>query len=217
MKEGKIYKTGQIPISTFDKVFTDYAQRKESYIYIAFSSGLSGTYQTSLLAKSKVVEEYPEFDLDIYDSKCASIGFGLVVYKAACMAKEGKAKSEILEAIDFYARHMEHIFTVDNLEYLWRGGRVSRTAAFIGTLLNIKPILDVEDGKLIPVEKVRGRKAVFKRMLEIMDERGANSDLKNQTIAINHGNDLEGAMTLQAMVEEKYGCSKFIINTVGEL
>lgn len=213
MRNGKIYKTAQAPPNFFKEKFIEYAKEGVSCIYIAFSSELSGTYQSSLMAREEVLEEYSDFDLEIVDTKCASLGFGLVVYKVAQMAKEGKTKEEILQAVKFYSEHMEHIFTVDDLEYLYRGGRVSRTAAFVGGLLNIKPILDVEDGKLIPIEKVRGRKRVLKRMIEIMEERGVN--LSNQIIGINHGDDIEGAMKLKGMIEEKFGCKEFLIHTIG--
>jgi len=213
MRQGQVYKTAQIPPSYFKAKFSEYAERNESCIYIAFSSGLSGTYQSSVMAKDEVLEDYPSFDLDIIDTKCASVGFGLVVHKAAQMAKEGKSKEEILNAIRFYAGHMEHIFTVDDLEYLYRGGRVSKTAAVVGSLLNIKPILDVEDGKLVPIEKIRGRSKVMKRMIEIMEERGKG--LTNQVIGINHGDDMEAAIKLKSMIEEKFGCSEFILNTIG--
>ncbi len=162
MREGKVYKTSQPLLSRFKERFTEYASKKTTCIYVAFSSGLSGTYQSSVIIRNEVLEEYPEFDCEIIDSKCASVGFGLVVLNAAQLAKVGKSKEAILAAIDFYAKHMEHIFTVDDLEYLFRGGRVSRTAAIIGGLLNIKPILDVEDGKLTPIGKVRGRKKSLK-------------------------------------------------------
>ncbi len=157
-------------------------------------------------------------DIDIVDSRSASVGFGLLVHKAGKMAKEGRSKEEILNMLDFYVKHIEHIFTVDNIEYLFRGGgRVSRTQAFVGGLLNIKPILDIpEDGTLQPREKVRGRSKVMKRMIEIMGERGGEADLKNQTIGINHGgDDIEGAMKLKEMIEERYGCTDFVINIIG--
>ncbi len=201
MRKGKVPKTAQVSPTMFKETFEKHAKNNDSCIYIAFSSGLSGTYQTSQIVKNEILEEYPDFNLHIIDSKCASVGFGLVVYKAAQMAKEGKSQEEIITTTKFYAEHMEHIFTVDDLEYLYRGGRVSRTAAFVGELLKIKPILDVEDGYLIPIEKIRGRKKVLKRMVEIMKERGV--DLKNQTIGINHGDDLKGAMKLKEMIEKE--------------
>src|SRR5699024_10750411 len=218
MRNGKVYKTAQIPLYTFQEKFAQIAKNKKSTVYIAFSSGLSGTYQTAVLAKNSLIEEYPnlESDLNIVDSRSASVGFGLLVYKAAQMAKEGRNKEEILKVLDFYVDHIEHIFTVDNLEYLFRGGRVTRAQAVVGGLLHIKPILDIpEDGTLRPIEKVRGRKKVLKRMIDIMEERGGNADLKNQTIGINHGDDIEGAMELKEMIEEKYGCTDFVVNIIG--
>ncbi|HBT17879.1 MAG TPA: DegV family protein [Firmicutes bacterium] len=216
MRKGAVYKTAQIPPHMFQQRFEEIAKKKESTIYIAFSSGLSGTYQTAILTRDTLKDTYPDLDLEIVDSKSASVGFGLLVYKVAQMAKEGKSKEEILKILDFYVNHIEHIFTVDNLDYLFRGGRVSRAVAFMGELLNIKPILDIpEDGTLRPIEKVRGRNKVLNRMLEIMEERGGNADLKNQTIGINHGDDIEGAKKLQKMIEEKYGCTDFVLNIIG--
>lgn len=216
MRKGEIYKTAQIPPTVFEKKFEEIAKKGESAIYIAFSSGLSGTYQTSVIMRDSLKDKYPNMDIDIVDSKSASVGLGLLVYKASKMAKEGKTKEEILKMLDFYVEHIEHIFTVDDMETLFRGGRVTRTQAFVGGLLNIKPILDIpENGTLQPIEKVRGRNKVLKRMLEIMEERGGNADLKNQTIGINHGDDIEGAMKLKELIEEKYGCTDFVINVIG--
>ena len=216
MRAGQVYKTAQIPPKMFEEKFEEYAKNGEDVIYIAFSSGLSSTYQTSVLTRDSLKDKYPNMNIDIVDSKSASVGFGLLVHKAAQMAKEGKSKEEILKMLDFYIRHIEHIFTVDNIEYLFRGGRVTRTQAFVGGLLNIKPILDIpEDGTLQPREKVRGRKKVLARMIEIMEERAGYADLKNQVIGINHGDDIEGAMKLKGMIEEKFGCTNFIINVIG--
>ena len=216
MRNGEVYKTAQIPPTMFEKKFEEIAKSGESTIYVCFSSGLSGTYQSAVITRNAMKEKYPNLDLDVVDSKSASVGFGLLVYKAAQMAKDGKSKEEILKTLDFYVKHIEHIFTVDNLEYLFRGGRVSRAQAVVGGLLNIKPILDIpEDGTLRPVEKVRGRNRVLKRMIEIMEERGGHADLKNQTIGINHGDDIEGAMKLKEMIEKQYGCTDFVINIIG--
>lgn len=216
MRNGKAYKTSQIPINVFQSKFEEIAKEGKSTIYIAFSSGLSATYQTSVITRDEIKEKYPELDITIVDSKSASLGFGLLVYEAAKMAKEDKSKEEILDMLNFYIEHIEHIFTVDDLEYLFRGGRVTRTQAFIGGLLNMKPILEVtEEGKLRPFEKIRGKGKVLKRMLEIMDERAKDADLSSQTIGISHGDDLENALKLRNMIEEKYGCKSFIINNIG--
>ena len=145
MRNGKAYKTSQIPINVFQSKFEEIAKEGKSTIYIAFSSGLSATYQTSVITRDEIKEKYPELDITIVDSKSASLGFGLLVYEAAKMAKEGKSKEEILDMLNFYIEHIEHIFTVDDLEYLFRGGRVTRTQAFIGGLLNMKPIVEVTE------------------------------------------------------------------------
>jgi DegV family protein with EDD domain len=213
MRSGAKTRTAQIPAPVFEEVFSQYIDSEDDILYISFSSGLSGTYQTAELVKQNIIEDHPDFKLHIIDSKCASIGFGLLVYYAAQMAKEGFTIEEIIEKTIFNKAHMEHIFTVDDLEYLYRGGRVSRGAAVMGSMLNIKPILDVEDGKLVPLQKIRSRKKAIKRMIEIMEERGV--DLKNQTIGINHGDDLETAEQVKAMIENKFGCEHFIINYVG--
>lgn len=212
MREGKVYKTAQVSAGRFKEIFTRIAESKESCIYIAFSSGLSGTYQTAVMIREQLIDTYPDLDLDIVDTKCASGGFGLVVVKALELAEAGKSKTEILEAVNFYVEHMEHIFTVADLEYLYRGGRVSRTAAFIGGLLNIKPILDVEDGKLRPIEKARGKK-VYPQMVDLITERGV--DLDKQTIGINHGDDIQSLEKVKNLLTEKFGCQDFIISSIG--
>ncbi|MCH4888858.1 DegV family protein [Acidaminobacter sp. JC074] len=213
MRKGAKTRTAQITAPMFEETFTRLAETGDDVLYIAFSSGLSGTYQTSELVKNDLLSSHPEYKIHIIDSKAASIGFGLVVYYAGKLAQEGKSIDEIIKATEFNCKHMEHIFTVDDLEYLYRGGRVSRGAAVMGSMLNIKPILDVEDGKLIPVQKIRSRKKAMKRMVEMMGERGVNLD--KQMIAINHGDDLEAAESLKAMITEKYGCNDFIVNYVG--
>jgi DegV family protein with EDD domain len=213
MRQGVTYKTSQPAFGDVIEVFSRYADSGRSCVYVAFSSELSGTYQTAVMAREQIKEEKPDFDLEIYDSKCASLGFGLVVIEAAKLAQEGKSKEEIVQAVKFHALHMEHIFTVDKLEYLMRGGRVSPVAAFIGGILNIKPLLHVEQGKLIPLEKIRGRKKVFQRMVELMGERGV--DLATQTIGISHGDDLESAQQLKEMITEAYGCNTFLLSMIG--
>lgn len=106
----------------------------------------------------QVKEKYPNFQFTIVDTKCASLGVGLVVMEAAKLALHNATKEEILADVKFRSEHMEHIFTVEDLDYLAKGGRVSKASAFLGGLLNIKPILNMEDGKLVPIEKIRGQK-----------------------------------------------------------
>ncbi|AXI08758.1 DegV family protein [Oceanobacillus zhaokaii] len=202
MRDGKVPKTSQVSPLTFKTIFTSYAEKNQPLVYISFSSQLSGTYQTAKMMLQEVLEEYPEAPIQIVDTKCASLGYGLVVLHAAKLANSGASMQEIVDDATYQAEHMVHLFTVDDLEYLYRGGRVSKTAAFVGSLLKIKPLLHVDDGKLIPLEKIRGSKKVFGRMLDMMEERG--TDFKNQTIGICHSDDLERATQLANKVSEKF-------------
>ncbi|HHP1038968.1 TPA: DegV family protein [Bacillus thuringiensis] len=213
MREGAAYRTSLPSLETFQEKFVSYAKEGNPCIYLAFSSELSGTYQSSVVIKEEVKETYANLDLEIIDTKCASLGQGLVVLEAAKMAKDGASKEDILKRVDFLMSHMEHIFTVADLQYLVRGGRLSKVAGFIGGLLNIKPILNVEEGKLVPLEKVRGKKKVLSRIVDIMEERG--KDLKGQTIGMTHGDDLETAEALKSLITERFGCEVFIVNTIG--
>ena len=215
MRKGASTKTSQVSPQTFKDTFTSYVEKNQPFIYLAFSSELSGTYQTAKMMEQEVKEQYPDAQFEVINTRCASIGYGLVVLRAAELALEGASMDEIVDMATYHAQHMEHIFTVDDLEYLYRGGRVSRTAAFVGSLLNIKPLLHVERGKLVPIEKIRGSKRVLSRMIEVMEERG--TDLKNQRIGISHGDDLETAEKLAEMIREKFGTEEIIIEMVGSV
>lgn len=213
MRNGEAFKTAQSPPQFFLDKFESYAKNGDSCVYVGFSSQLSATYQSAVMARAEIMGKYPDFELVCIDTRCASIGQGLTALKAAELAKTGKEVKEIAEAIRIYATEMEHIFTVDDLEYLHRGGRVTRAAAMVGGILNIKPILHVDDGKLVPIEKIRGRNKAIKRMVEIMGERGKN--LAAQTVGISHGDDLEGVEKLKEMIRLEYGVESFLVSNIG--
>ena len=213
IREGHMPKTSQVSPDLFLKRFTELAESNQSGIYVAFSSQLSGTYQTAVMIRDQVKEEYPDLDLTIIDSKCASLGYGLVVMKAAELLQKGGTKEEIIQASRFNSEHMEHLFTVEDLEYLAKGGRVSKASAFLGGLLNIKPLLHVEDGKLVPIEKMRGKKKLLKRILELMEERG--EDLSNQVIAISHGDDEELALEMKQLIQERFSPKDVYVSIIG--
>lgn len=215
MRDGASTKTSQVSPQAFKTLFTSYVDKDQPLVYLAFSSELSGTYQTAKMVEQEIKEVHPEAPIHVVDLKCASIGYGLVVLRAAKLAQEGATHKEVIDMALYHAEHMEHIFTVDDLEYLYRGGRVSKTAAFVGSLLKIKPILHVEAGQLIPLEKIRGSKKVLNRMLEIMEDRG--TDLENQVIGISHGDDLERAEQLATLIKEKFGTKEIIIEMVGSV
>lgn len=215
MRQGVKYKTSQVPANFFEEKFIEYARNKDTAIYIGFSSELSGTYQVSVMVKDQIKEEYPNLDIELIDTKAASIGQGLIVLKAAQLVQEGKTKEEIIDAVKFYMDKIEHVFTVDDLEYLFRGGRVTKSQAFVGGLLNIKPVLNVEDGKLIPIEKVRGKNKVYKVMLRIMEERSKAADLSTQVVGICHADNMEDATKLKEIISDKFGTKDFVIGEIG--
>lgn len=213
LREGNIAKTSQASPETIRMRFTELAEQNKPSLYIAFSSELSGTYQTAMMVRNEVLEEYPNFQLEIVDSKCASLGLGLAVKHALSLSEKGYSLEDICSSVKEFCQHMEHIFTVDQLEYLKRGGRISPTQAFVGGLLNIKPLLHVDQGRLIPLEKIRGKKKLYRRLLEIMAEKGES--IHEQTIAISHGDDLESAEELKRLIEERFQPKEIYINMIG--
>jgi len=215
MREGQTPTTSQVTPQMFDEIFTSYAKTGQPLVYLAFSSELSGTYQTAKMIEQHTKEKFPNANIYVIDTKCASIGYGLVVLRAAQLAQEGADIEQIINVATYHAKHMEHIFTVDNLEYLYRGGRVSRTSAFVGSLLNIKPILHVEDGKLIPLEKIRGSKRLLNRMVDIMAERG--TDFSSQTIGISHGDDIATAKKLATIIKDRFNVKNIVTEMVGSV
>ncbi len=203
--------TAQITPAEFQEEFARVmAETEDEIIYIAFSSGLSGTYQSACIAREAVDPQR----IKVVDSLSASVGYGLTVLRAAKAVQDGKNCGQVMAEITDNIRRIQHIFVVGNFDMLKRGGRVSAAAAAIGSLLNIKLILHFVDGKIVPLEKARGLKKARKRMLEIMEERGGK-DLRDQVIGINHSADLQGALELREMIEEKFGCREFVISEIG--
>jgi DegV family protein with EDD domain len=215
IRGGNLPKTSQVSPLMFEEVFTKMAENNEEGVYIALSSQLSGTYQTAVMILEQVKEKYPDLKLDIIDTKCASIGQGLVVKEAVKLAEQNASREEVKREVIFRCEHMEHLFTVDDLEYLAKGGRVSKASAFLGGLLNIKPLLNMEDGKLVPLEKLRGKKKLLRRMLDVMKERG--SQLDQQVIGISHADDLETAEEVKALIIEEFGPKEVYISSIGSV
>lgn len=213
MRNGKAPKTSQVSPQAFYELFEQLAKDKQPGLYIAFSSELSGTYQTAVMMRDEVKAKYPDLELEIIDSKCASLGYGLVIMEAAKQAAKGKSLNELIQTAKYWSTHMEHLFTVDDVEYLARGGRISKTSAFIGGLLNIKPLLNVEDGKLVPLDKFRGKKKLMRAVLDEMEKRGDHLD--KQIIGISHGDDLETAQEYKEAFKDRFGNDSVFITSVG--
>ena len=181
---------------------------------LVFSSGLSTTYQSAVIAAEELKAQYPERRILVADTLCASLGQGLLVWYACRKRDAGASLEEVFSWVEENKLHLCHWFTVDDLMYLKRGGRVSAATALVGTMLNIKPILHVDDeGHLINVGKVRGRRASIKAIADKVEELGAGYD--NSTMFISHGDCPEDAEELARMVKERFGVKEVYINYVG--
>lgn len=214
MKNGEVYKTSQVAVNDFMEKFEEYAKKDKTVIYPAFSSELSGTFQSAVLAKNKIKEKYPDFDITIIDTKSASMGVGLALYNVLQeMEKNNLNKKEIIEKIKYYAEHMEHIFTVEDLDYLVRGGRLNKISGLVGGILNIKPIIEIKNGKLEQIEKKKGSKKVRKRIIELFLERGSN--IPEQNLAILHANSKKKAEEFKSEIEEKTKYKSVIFSDIG--
>ncbi len=213
MRAGKMFRTAQVQPIMFQEKFKECAEKGEACLSISFSSGLSGTYQTSMLIKNEILEGYPDAKIEVVDTKCVSLGSGMVAMYASKLRDEGYELEEIVEKIKAYASNIEHIFTVDDLDYLYKGGRLNKASAVVGNLLKVKPILESIDGKLEVTEKERGRKKSLKRLVEKMGEMG--KDLDKQTVYIVHADALSDAEDLKQMIEEKYSVKETVIKCLG--
>lgn len=204
--------TSQVNMASMLAEFKEIMQEKDAeIIYIAFSAGLSGTYQSACMARDMVDPER----ITVIDSQSASVGYGMIILQAAQAVAVGESKEKILKGIYDNINRMQHIFIVGNFEMLKRGGRINSAAAMIGDLLNIKLILHIDDGKIVPLEKAHGLKKAKRRLLDVMEQRGY--DMKNQTIGISYSHDLEGALEIKRLVEERFGSTDFIISEIGAL
>jgi len=207
---GVVPTTAQITPGEFQQEFEKViAETDDDVIYIAFSSALSGTYQSACLARDLVNPQR----ITVIDSKSASVGMGLTVIRAARAIAAGKDKNQVIAEIEDNIRRIQHLFIVGSFEMLKRGGRVSSASAALGNLLNIKLLLHFVDGAIVPLEKAHGFKKARKRMLDIMEERGNN--LADQLIGINHSAAYESALELKGMIEERFGCRNFVISEIG--
>ena len=183
-------------------------------LYIGFSSGLSSTYNVGMMTAAQLAEKYPERKVYTVDSLSASLGQGLLVYHAVQQKLAGKSIDEVRAFVEENRLHLCHWFTVDDLQHLKRGGRVSAAAAVFGTMLNIKPVLHVDDeGHLIPVGKVQGRTTSIKALLKKMQETAI--DPAEQVVFISHGDCEKDAEKLAAMVRESIGPKEIILNPIG--
>lgn len=214
MREGKVITTSLPNLQESRETIEALLKAGTDVLYLGFSSGLSGTYQAIELLLSELAGLYPERTVASVDTLAASGGQGLLVTYAAKMREQGASLTAVRDWVEDHKLHLAHWFTVDDLMFLFRGGRVSRTAAWAGTMLNIKPVMHVDDeGHLIPLEKVRGRKKSLKALVDHM-EQTADAPVADQTVYITHGDCLEDAEYVAGLVRERFGVTDIMINWV---
>jgi EDD domain protein, DegV family len=216
MRDGAMPTTSQVNSEDAKAVWVPMLEAGQAILHLSFSSALSGTYNSCRIAAEELREEYPECKLIVIDSVCASLGQGMFVDKAVKMRDEEKSIDEVADFLEQHKTNFCHVFTVDDLHHLHRGGRVSKMAALIGTMINLKPILHVDnEGKLIPVNKVRGRKKSLLELISMMQERTTDYTDEPGEVFVSHGDCLEDAEFVAKNIKEKLGREVSIINPIG--
>lgn len=214
LREGEVATTAAVNISQYLDMLEPILQSGTDVLVLSFSSGLSATYDSSRLAAEELREKYPQRKIFAVDTLCASLGQGLLVWHAAQLKNQGKSIEEVRDWVEENKLHLCHQFTVDDLHFLKRGGRISATTAVVGTMLKIKPVLHVDDGgKLVNLGKARGRKASLKALVDRMEETAI--DPAGQTVFISHGDCMEDAEYVAGLVKERMGVQDVRINYVG--
>lgn len=214
MRDGKVFRTSLPNLSNTETLFRSLLDTGRDILYLGFSSGLSGTYEATELLAKQLRGEYPDRKIYTVDTLAASGGQGLLVWHACQHAEAGEGIDAVRDWVEGNKLRLAHWFTVDDLMFLWRGGRVSKTSAWAGTLLNIKPVLHVDDeGHLIPMEKVRGRKKSLTALLNHMEKTGTQP-LADQMVFITHGDCLEEAQWLEQQIRDRFGVRDIVVNCI---
>lgn len=213
MRDGSMVTTSASNPDVIGCIFKNQVKEGFDVLHLSFSSGLSCSYNNASVMAREVMEDYPDSKIEVIDTLCASMGQGLLVYYAVKLKEEGKSMDEVAAWVEEHKLNICHQFTVDDLKYLWRGGRISKTVAILGTLINVKPVLHVDnDGHLIPLSNVRGRKKSIGALLDNMAEQMGN--VKNEIIFISHGDCEEEAQFTADLIKERFGIDSILMNTI---
>lgn len=208
-KSGEFPKTSQVTPFEFIRVFDEITKDGDEVLAIVMSSKMSGTYNSALVAKNELSDR----KIEVVDSKAITLGYGLIVIKAAKMAKEGKTLDEIKNKIEKMIEKMEYLIVFDTLEYAYKGGRISKAQYLLANFFNIKPIVTMLDGEMVVKDKVRGRKKVLKWMIDYLEKN--NIDLNNKIIGLNHVNDMEYLQELKKELTSRFNMKEIVISDVG--
>lgn len=213
LRSGETITTSCVSVDAFTKVFTELLSNNSDVLYIGFSSALSGTFQSASIAVADLKPQFPNRTILAVDSLAASLGQGLLVTYAARKKEQGESIHQVYQWLIDNRLYMCHWFTVDDLFHLKRGGRISSATAVVGSLLNIKPVLHVDNsGRLVPISKVRGRKKSLNELVRYMEETAI--DPEKQTIYISHGDCEEDAWYVAELVRNKFGVKDILIDFV---
>ena len=214
VRSGAMPVTSAVNVGEFDAAMRPILEAGKDILCLCFSSALSTTYQSAVIAGRELEEAFPERKVRVVDSLCASMGQGLLVWLCAQEKKKGKTLEEVLDFAEGAKGNICHWFTVDDLNHLKRGGRVSAASALFGTMLSVKPILHVDDGgRLIPMEKCRGRRASLLALVDHMEKTACLT--AEQTVFISHGDCLEDAEFVAEEIRRRLGVRDIYINYVG--
>lgn len=215
MRGGAMPTTMAVNPEIAEKIFRELLMEGYDILHIAFSSPLSGSCSVTATVARELCDEIPGARIVVVDSLSASLGEGLLVHKAAMLKESGKTLEEITDWLENNKLNLCHLFTVDDLHHLHRGGRVSKTTAIIGTLINVKPVLHVDnEGRLIPLNNVRGRKKALISLVDQMEKRISDYSVKNDIIFISHGDCEEDAQFVAAQIKERFGIENFLISYI---
>lgn len=214
IRSGSMPVTSQVNPEQAQEVFEAILKEGKDILCIGFSSGLSGSCNSEMIAAAELKEKYPDRKIIVVDSLCACLGQGLLLYKAMQLKEQGKTLEETAKWVEENKLHVCHNVAVDDLNHLHRGGRVSKTTAVLGTMVKIKPIIHMDnEGKLVVIGKERGRKKALNKIVDIMEEQ--MKGWENDIVMITHGDCLEDAEFVKKLIVEKYGIQNVVINNIG--
>ena len=214
MRKGVMPKTSQISPADTYKLFNEHCEAGDDFIYLAFSSALSGTCQLATKIAEEVNQDYPERKIKVIDTKAGAAAISLIAAQGLKMAEKGFSFEEIVDELTDMAEHIQHIFVLDDLNWLVKGGRISKTQATIGTVLDLKPILQMNNGRMEVIKKARGRKKALHILTEMFEEKSV--EFKEQVVAIAHADDLNTANELINVVNKKSETDiEFTVNKIG--
>ena len=216
MRAGKKAGTAASNPAVIEEKFAEVAKAGKDILHISFSSQLSCGCQNIINGGNAIKEDYSDFNIEVVDTLSGTLGEGMILQLAVELKKEGKTMTEVAQALREAVSHVNVLLTVDDLDTLYRGGRLSKTSAVVGGMIGIKPIIAIDaDGKLAATGKARGRKKAFNMLLETMENNMGSYKDKQVFVGIAHGDAMDDALVLKKMIEDKFGIDKFVIEPIG--